>query len=286
MPPPMADRDGTPAPVFIVAPMGRSGTNFLKAVLSTHPDLYLADVLEDYLTAGAGKLQDYVDGVFTSWERIDTNNYQGPGKVGPDDMLAAIGTALLTFVGADKDPTRRPLMKTPAIGDLDVGLRVFPKANYLLLIRDPRSIAESFLHVQSDWNLSLTLEQLASNWAEHMRAVSRILADNQTAVREGRIVTIRYEKLVSDPAAVANTALQRIGIRPFPDGTAPATDFPVVGSSFGPRKADGKVDFSPKPKPEDFDPTQRWATWAPDRHHRFNRICGALMKRWGYEPVS
>ncbi len=282
----MTDGAETPAPVLIVAPMGRSGTNFLRSVLVTHPDLYPAEVMEDYLTAGAGKLQDYADGVFKSWARIDSNNYTGPGTVGPDDMLAAIGNALLTFVGADKDPNLRPLMKTPAIGDLDVGLRVFPKANYLLLIRDPRSIAESFLQVQSEWNLSITLEQLASNWAGHMRALSRILADNQAAVSEGRIVIIRYEKLVSDPVTVANAALERIGLRPFPDEVARIADFPVVGSSFGARTADGKVDFSPKPKPEEFDPTQRWAAWTPAQHQRFNRICGAFMKRWGYEPVG
>lgn len=283
---PEAKPDPMPAPLFVVAPMGRSGTNYLKNMLATHPDLYLADVLEDYLTAHAGKLDEYVTAVFTHWSRLDVGNYTGPGEVGPDDMLAAIGKALLSFVGGDKDPVRRPLLKTPGIGDLDVGLRLFPGSNYLVIIRDPRSIAESHLHVKSEWKLPVSFEQLAANWARRIRDLTRILAENQDAVRQGRIVTIRYEMLVSEPAATLNAALERVGMRPFPEEDAPDSDFPVIGSSFGRRNAAGRIDFTPQPKPDGFDPLRRWESWTPEQHRRFNRICGALMQKWGYEPVD
>lgn len=274
-----------PAPVFIVAPMGRSGTNYLKSMLETHPDLYFVDVLEDYLNVGANHLSDYADGVFKMWEAMDGGSYTGPGTVSRDDMLAVIGDALLSLIGGDKDPTRRPLSKSPVAGDWPVGLRLFPDANYLLIIRDPRSIAESFLNVRSAWSLSFTLEHLASSWVQRMRLITQTLADHQDAVRDGRIVTIRYEKLVADPAPVLNGVLERIGLPPFPDGSAPDTNFPVIGSSFGIRTEEGRVDFTPQPKPDDFDPRRRWADWTPDQHKRFNRICGSMMKKWGYEPI-
>lgn len=275
-----------PAPVLIVAPMGRSGTNYLKSMLETHPDLYPVDVLEDYLNVGAENLNDYVNAVFNKWDGMDGGNYIGPEKVGRDDMLAALGKALLSFIGGDKHPNLRPLSKSPVAGDWDVGLRLFPKANYLLIIRDPRSITESFLNVRSAWSLNFTLEQLAVTWAHRMRAISKTMADNQDAVREGRIVPIRYEKLVADPAGVLNGVLERIGLPHFPNGSAPGLDFPVIGSSFGARTEAGRVDFTPQPKPKDFDPTKRWADWSPAQHQKFNRICGALMKKWGYEPIG
>lgn len=280
----MPDKTARKAPIFIVAPTGRSGTNFLKNMLATHPDIYLADVLEDYLTAEAGKLDDYVSGVFRFWKKLDVSNYTGPSPGGPDDMLRTIGDALLGFVGADKEPERHPLLKTPAIGDLDVGLRLFPDARYLIIIRDPRSIAESHLHARDTWGMSVTLEQLAANWARRIRAFTRILAENQDAVRASRLVTIRYEKLVAAPEKELNSVLARFDMRPFPEGTAPDATFPVVGSSFGPRTEKGRIDFRPVPKPEGFDPLRRWEDWTPAQHQRFNLICGPLMKKWGYEP--
>lgn len=276
----------SPAPVLIVAPMGRSGTNYLKSMLETHPDLYSVDVREDYLNVGAAHLNDYANAVFKMWDGMEGGNYTGPGLAGRDEMLAAIGKSLLSFIGGTKDTTRRPLSKSPMAGDWDIGLRMFPNANYLLIVRDPRSIAESFLNVRSAWSLNFTLEQLATAWAHRMRAITKTITDNQDAVREGRIVTVRYEKLVADPGSVLNGVLERIGLPPFPDGAAPDQDFPVIGSSFGTRTDEGRVDFTPQPKPEGFDPTQRWSDWSLDQHQRFNRICGALMKRWGYEPFT
>ncbi|WP_161973965.1 sulfotransferase family protein [Hwanghaeella grinnelliae] len=275
-----------PAPVIIVAPMGRSGTNYLKSMLETHSDLYPVDVREDYLNVGAENLNDYVNAVFKMWDGMDGGNYIGPETVGRDDMLQALGKGLLSFIGGDKHPNLRPLTKSPVAGDWDVGLRMFPNANYLLIVRDPRSIAESFLNVRSAWSMNFTLEQLAASWAQRMRAISKTIADNQDAVREGRIVTVRYEKLVADPAGVLNNVLERIGLPPFPEEGAPDEDFPVIGSSFGARTEAGRVDFTPQPKPKDFDPTKRWADWTPAQHHKFNRICGALMKKWGYEPID
>lgn len=273
-----------PNPIMIIAPMGRSGTSFFKAMLATHPDLYLTDVAEDYLGYGAQQLEEYVDGLFTLWERAEGKKYSGSGPFDRESLLAELGSTLLTYIGAT-DPTRRPVLKSPSFGDLEVSLKMFPTANFLILIRDPRSIAESYLRVQDQWGFDFTFDELAANWAMRARSLMEILKNHQDAVNENRLVIVRYEKLFEAREETLNGALERIGVAPFPSGSTPGNDFPIIGSSFDSRTEDGRVSFNPIEVPKGFDPQNRWAHWSPERHGRFNRLCGEMMKRWGYTPV-
>ncbi len=273
-----------PDPVMIVAPMGRSGTTVFKTMLASHPDLYLSDVAEDYFGYGADKLLDYIDGLFTLWERMEGHKYTGPGPFDRDSLLAEIGTTLLRYVGV-RDPVKRPVLKSPSFGELEVTLRMFPTASFLILVRDPRSIAESYLHVQDQWGFEFTFDQIASNWAFRARTLLELLARQQAAVRENRLIIVRYERLVQDRTSVLTEILEKLRLPPFPTGSMPDETFPVIGSSFASRDSENRVSFDPVVPPSDFAPLERWRHWTPERHTRFNRLCGEMMKRWGYDPV-
>jgi len=271
-------------PIMIVAPMGRSGTSVFKAMLASHPDLYLSHVAEDYFGHGADKLQDYVDGLFVLWDRMEGKKYTGPGPFDRDSLLAEIGRTMLRYVGAS-DPVKRPVLKSPSFGELHVTLRMFPTANFLILLRDPRSIVESYLKVQDQWGFDFTIDQLASNWAFRARTLLDLIAHEQDAVRENRLVIVRYERLVAQRSDVLDEVTDKLGLNPFPPGSMPDETFPVIGSSFDSRTSDDRVSFAPIAPPPDFAPLERWRHWSPERHARFNRLCGEMMKRWGYQPV-
>ena len=272
----------TGPPLIINGLRPRSGTTFLKFLLSHHPDLYLPKVDEDYLSFGARHLADYAAAVVPRWHRRWGPRYYGPYDDTEDALLSHLGGSLLTFIGAD-DPQRRPILKTPFLTDVDVTLRMFPGCAVIVVLRDPRAIAHSFLGVQKQWGMNQTLENLASLWAEGIRRLEALLASQQDAVRSGRLILLRYEELYRNPSSVLNTTLTKAGLNPLPDVDRLVADMPVYLSSAAPPSADDVIRDQDR-RPADFDPLRRWHSWSERDHARFVRICGTLMERWGYPP--
>ena len=271
----------TGAPLVINALRPRSGTTFLKFLLSHHPDLYLPKVDEDYLSYGASHLADYAASVVPRWHRQGGPRYYGPYQDTEDALLSHLGNALLEFIGAD-EPARRPILKTPFLTDLETTLRLFPDCTVIVMLRDPRSIAHSFLRIQQQWGLNLTLQDMAIRWAEAARRLEALLAHQQEAVRSGRLALLRYEELYGDPASVLNATLRKIGVAEMADTNRIADGMPVYLSSAAPVSAD-QVIRDQAQRPDGFDPLKRWRDWSAQDHARFVRICGTLMQRWGYD---
>jgi len=279
------DRKSPGAPIIICAPVARSGTTFCKYLISSHPNTYRADLKEDFLLHNAKNLQEYVDGLFKVWEGMDYELTLAPGRRTPDSLLSAMGDVLLTHIGRRESPDRM-VLKTPRLCDLEVALRLFPGCQILIMIRDPRSILSSYLRAQKSWGSERSFEQVAKLWAESIRNLSSVLAENQPAVRSKQLILVRYEKLVSNTEAELRGLLEKLGL-PVAQECIDAANNPVVrGSSYLPFINGERVNFQPQPMPDGFDPLVRWKDWTPERLARFNRICGSLMNKWGYQPID
>lgn len=274
---------GLHRPIFVLALKGRSGTNYLRDLISAHPDVFRSDIPEDFLMMRAGQLTDYADRLLREWqshtwyERFDLEAYTA------DNLLERLGWAMLQFVG-ETDRPGRMILKTPYLGDLSAALRLFPSGKMLILLRDPRSIVESTM--RSHWYNGASLEEQGSAWARSARYLENFLRDHQEAVRNGRIRLVRYEKLVRQPRQELTQLLDFLELSQDDHAISRADQSPVIGSSFLARTSSGDVDFRPVERPPNFDPVCRWSHWTPAQHRRFNRVCGAMMERWGYPMVT
>lgn len=271
-------------PIMIVSPMGRSGTNLTKYLLTLHPRVTKGQIPEEYVLADATRLEEYAELFMERHRHFGWEKFFPGGEASPDTMLAAFGSAILKTMGCKEEkPPTRYLMKTPSLVGLETAYRLFPGVQIVVLIRDPRSTVSSSL--RSHWANNTSLVKLGGRWAQGMRRLSDILKRRPELLAENRLILVRYEELVDDMVGQYRLLLEKLGL-PWIDELADAVNnAPVVGSSFEGRDEDGTVNFTPIEKPAGFDPKCRWSDWTPEQHTRFNMVCGAMMKRWGYEPV-
>lgn len=276
------------APIFILAIHPRSGTNFLSDLMCAHPLVDRSPIPEDFIAERAGLLADYADTLVQRWEKYFQRGRLGRAEYTPDRLLAQFGQTLLRFIG-EADPKQHLLLKTPALLDLATLQRLFPFGQMIVLLRDPRSIAESWL--QAHFEERTSLEKVGYRWAQSVRALERELDPKNGRLDRERLHFVRFEQLSRDPANEYEKLLGALGLPPDPGAVAYAADPPVIGSSFGSGDTGGswrgtRPNFTPTRRPEGFDPTCRWAHWSAVSHHRFNRVCGTVMARWGYAPVT
>ena len=65
-----------------------------------------------------------------------------------------------------------------------------------------------------------------------------------------------------------------------------ASELPVRGSSAYFGSGRDSVHWDPVMRGPDFDPKERWRSWTPDLHERFEWIAGRQLGYFGYAPSS
>ncbi len=224
--------------VFIGGP-GRSGTTALVDLLGCHPSLspvYETDPLPRLLSAAGrrptpGALADTVQSVLQSWaeplplrphsKAAHERYLHGPHHVRMERaVVEATAIALARRIRGGESPWQvlhegfdrlfraaaaadgkaRWVNKTPNnLAVLPLLLSVFPRAQFLLCVRDPRDVALSV--VQRPWGPE-QVEEVPAWW----RAVlAPWLALRETA--GDRVLVVRYEDLVCAPEATLERVL-------------------------------------------------------------------------------
>lgn len=260
--------------VFVRGITPRSGTNFLWDLLRLHPALAAArePIWEDNVLARSDLLRAYVGETAATWQEVDA-----PGREELEGELAArIGDALMTFL--QTTPDKRLLTKTPHVHHLGDFLRLFPRAQLVILVRDGRAVVSSALGTFGG-----TFEGHARRWASAASAVSAFDRDNAANAARYRIV--RYEDLVADVCGQMGSLLSFLGLDQSSYDFEAADRLPVRGSSVVGTDAAGRVHWDAVERPRGFDPTERFRTWPARRHARFNWIAGRQLEELGYEPV-
>jgi len=271
-------------PIFLRAFSGRSGTNYLRDLLTVHNDIEKSNAPEDCAFFNIKYLEKYAEKLVSEWEKRRLLDHMDGRRFNADILLDLFGRSIIDFFGSGPS-SRRLVLKTPGLGDLDAALRIFSDSQIIVLVRDPRSVAVSLAASGFPWTQGKPLEELGAQWSASARQFADFLQRRQDAVRDGRVRIVKYETLVHSPGAMIAGLIAWLGLPPDEALVERACAFPVIGSSFLPRKADGGVNFRPVDRPPDFDPLCRWADWTPEQHRRFNRVCGAMMAHFGYERV-
>jgi len=250
--------DGASSPpklVLILAPTGKSGTNFVLNALLRLGVVRLPsrDPLhrEDHLLTGADLLEEYAVSTMRAWKKwgeLDQRYRRG------DDLLRALGIGLERFIGVGDLPA--VAIKTPRCDNLRVGLRLFPSALFLVVVRDGRDVVESGVQA-GYW---ATHEEAAEAWAGSVSSL-RVQVESARDAQRRATHLVKYEDVFLDPAHALAPIVQALHGDLKKMDFAAVSDLPVYGSSQYGLQSDGSFRWSITPKTDEFCPIGRWRIW-------------------------
>jgi hypothetical protein len=260
--------------IFILGVTPRSGTNYLSALLCSHPDCASArePVHEDLFLQHAHLLRAYTSAVRTAW---DPGWGVFPEDL-PDKLHERLGEALISFLWME--PGRRLVTKSPSVQNLDFFFTLFRHSRLLILIRDGRSVVQSAMSTFG-WDFD-TAARLWNQGAEEIRRFDEANRDSGLPYR-----IVRYEDLVIALEPTMAEILDFLALDRERFNFPGAAQLPVRGSSafFGPGRSE--VNWEPAAKDATFAPLERWRAWEPRLHERFAWIGGTNLQYFGYDAT-
>lgn len=263
-------------PIFILGIMPRSGTNYIWDLLRLHPDCAPArtPIMEDFFLEHSDHLLTYTQAVRDWWDPIWGDF--------PDDLIdrfrESLGDGLISFLWVDGE--RRLLTKSPSVRHVDRFFAFFPRARLLILVRDGRSVVQSAM-ATFGWDF----DRAARNWATAADEI-RSFEANSGHEQKDRYLLVRYEDLVDDVVGSLTHVLRFLELKETVYDFDAAARLPVRGSSveFGPGRQ--SVHWEPVDKRSEFDPKERWRSWSPAKHERFEWIAGEQLRYFGYQSLA
>jgi len=258
-------------PIFILGIMPRSGTNYLWDLLRLHPACAPArePIREDFFIEESDDLLAFTRHVAERWDPM--------WGVVDDELMRrfreSLGDGLISFLWVDRD--RRLVAKTPSIRHIDRFFTFLPRARLLVLVRDGRSVVQSCMSTFG-WEF----DRAAREWAAAADAIRRFVETPRPSTE--RHMLVRYEDLIGDLRRTLTAVLRFVELDEDDFDFGAAADLPVRGSSsyFGTGR--DSVHWDPVPAGPDFDPRERWRTWTPEMHERFDWIAGKPSRYLGY----
>lgn len=262
-------------PIFILGIMPRSGTNYLWDLLCLHPRCAPArsPIREDFFLESSDPLVVYTRAVRDRWDPI--------WGVFDDDLVPrlreGLGDGLISFMWQDRE--RRLVMKTPSVRHIDRFFTFFPRARLIVLLRDGRSVVQSCMSTFG-WDF----DRAARDWAAAAEEIGRF--EGKRRYPADRYLSVRYEDLLDDLKGSLSRIFDFLELDEGTFDLEAADALPVRGSSsyFGPGRE--AVNWDPVEKGPDFDPRERWHSWTPQMHERFEWIAGKQMRSLGYQSVG
>lgn len=190
----------TDDPVFIIgAP--RSGTTFLGRVLNLHDRLFITNEI---------RLMALFNRMMIDWVNDDwlVHSHRGEFSDYLERHLASFITGFYRELGAgpgvrwgDKHPHYAdPLQDLDCLATID---RIFPRSQFIHLMRDPRDVAASI--IAKGW---VDCEGAVDVWSRHVRHGR----DFGRIVGSGRYLEVRYEELLRDGATVVGGLFDFLGL--------------------------------------------------------------------------
>ena len=196
-------------PILIIG-LPRSGTTLLATMLNAHPNIFLANEAKVFVRILPGMrcpLSEQAAEKIIARLEGEELRYLSPLPVAREILTRAhrcepvpFLTALFELL-AEREGKRRWGEKTAvAYRQLPLIRASFPDAVFLCLDRDPYEIAASYLYVIPKWGAFGAIV----HWLDFKRAVA-------LQRPEINILTVSYNRLVSDPESVLREVCDHIG---------------------------------------------------------------------------
>lgn len=249
------------APPVFIGGQRRSGTTLMRTLLDRHPNL--AGVPHESFFFQDQKFERFFD------EMLERHSLRFVHlEIGPREIHRAVGAfvdALFAPYCRQKGAHRWVEKTTKNIKRIDYLFRLFPEAQFIHMIRDPRDTLCSMKaragDDRPDW-AGFTAEVIAPEW---VRCVSNGLTWRN---RPDRYMEVRYEQLASEPEATLRRVFDFIG--------EPWDPVVLVSSS---ERGRGKA-F----QPIFTSSIGRWKTeLSPEEVATIQAVAGELMALLGYD---
>ena len=277
-------------PIFVISPVKRSGTNYLKNVLCQHNDCFSpGPIWEDELLRKAHLLSDYADFTFQKWNP----SWNVEAELMPrQKMLQLMGNGLNEMLHAQfsnteekrtrfnrdfSDPKARPyryVTKTPKADNIALLPALFPDAYLLVLVRDGRAAARS-----GQTSFSKPFDCAVREWTTAMDEIEAFT--NSPAFNPDLHRVVCYEDLAADPANLMRDLMRFLDLDETEIDIENLEKMPVVGSSTL-RTEGSELHWTPVEKSKDFNPLARAQELGSFKQSHFGYLAGESGAFAGY----
>lgn len=271
--------------VLLLGILPRSGTNYLHSLLAQHPATFgTGRIKENHLLSHADDLERYVEAVGAHWDLPLWGGSILEKKKHQDALWKAVGHGLELFLWLEsrygpKSPSScRSVMiaRTPLAVNLGTVPKLFPNSRVLILLRDPRDLAESFVK-----SFGGNYREIARKWRIAAGEVDTFLKEDRWA-REHALL-VRYEDLLLHLEQEIRRILTFLELDAVDYDFCAARRTPVLGSSTFRGKAQ-ELHWRPLPVTPLFRPLERSRDWPEERLREFESVVGGLLRSFGYLP--
>jgi hypothetical protein len=273
-----------PDPVFVLC-NGRSGSTLLRFILDAHPELACPpETNVPALCAQLATVWSLIEGAPLSANRGDE-----PPEI-PDAAIAGVRETMDRMTGSYLARRGKKRYCDKSLGTARFAYlmtRIWPETKFICLFRHPMDVIASGMEA-CPWGLNGYGfdPYIAETPGNAVFALARFWADNAATILaaeeeyEGRCHRVRYEDMVADPQAVADSVFEFLGLAPVP-GIAEVC-FAAERERFGP--ADYKIWNTSRITGDSVG--RGWTVPAgligPQVRLAINELCGKL----GYVPVD
>ena len=214
---------------LLVGACPRSGTTLLRALLNNHPDFampaetnfvlplwgdraHFGDLREE---SNRRRIAEWIfDAEGRGGRRIRANVFERDEAVArvlaAPPTLGSIFAALFEMYAEAKGKRRWGDKRPGYAGYVDALLALFPDAQFVNVIRDPRAACAS--QAQLGWYSEKPRPRMAAALATWLTAVRRV-DRSARRLRSDQLLDIRYEDLVRDPRATLERVCEFAGLR-------------------------------------------------------------------------
>ncbi len=141
-------------------------------------------------------------------------------------------------------------------------LEFFPDARFVYMLRDGRQVVESLRNFVNP----MKHDEACATWAQSV-AAARKFCDGPDG---GKLVTVRYEAVITDTAAELAKAFKFLGEAPAQSGVDFIRNAKPINSSFPAEVSRDKL-------------TPRWHDWTQEQRRVFEDVAGEPFVEAGYE---
>jgi len=279
-------------PIFIVG-ANRSGTTLLRLILNAHPRIAIPDELIYFDSRLAGipiecwRQPDLSSSTYEAFverflkqncaplEELDKSALRKKILAGPHDLRAPYRCALRAW--ADHYGKARWGEKTPAnLFYADIVLEMFPEAQFLYIVRDPRAGVASMQRV-SFFPDDIIFNALSRR--KHDIEGRRLL---ESSVPAKQIRTVHYENLVQDPESTMHSICSFLS----EDYTTEIFRFHEEAGTY--MKDEAERDYNQAAThPITDDRINAWQdSLTADQVAAIESLCAPIMRSFGYSPTG
>ncbi|XP_030637848.1 tyrosylprotein sulfotransferase 1, like [Chanos chanos] len=261
-------------PFIFVGGVPRSGTTLMRAMLDAHP----------YVRCGEEtRVIPRLLAMRATWSRSAREKVRLDEAGVTDEVLdSAIRAFLLEIIVGHGEPAPRLCNKDPfALKSLSYLARLFPRAKFVLMLRDGRATVHSMISRK----VTITGFDLTSYkdcLAKWNRAVE-MMYDQCLLAEKGSCLPVYYEQLVLYPERVMRQLLQFLGL---PWNSAVLHHEELIGKAGGISLSKVERSTDQVVNPVNTEALSKWVGKIPDDVMKDMAHVAPMLSRLGYDPQA